>query len=63
MREAATAGYLNYYLRDDQTGAYRPYFTASEIAFTDVAPENFDVAFAGATPGLDQVAVSSTARR
>ena len=57
----APAGYLNYYLRDNQTGAYRALLTASEVAFTDVAAENFDVIFAGATPGLGQVAVSSCA--
>jgi hypothetical protein len=57
----APAGYLNYYLRDNLTGAYHALLTASEIAFTDVAPENFDVIFAGATPDLGQVAVSSCA--
>lgn len=57
----APAGYLNYYLRDNQTGDYHALLTASEIAFTDVTPENFDVTFAGGTPDLGQLVVSSCA--
>ena len=44
-----------------RTGAYHALLTASDVAFTDVTPENFDVIFAGATPDLGQVAVSSCA--
>ena len=58
---AAPAGYLNYYLRDTGTRAYHALLTASDVAFTDVTPENFEVIFAGATPDLGQVAVSSCA--
>jgi hypothetical protein len=57
----APAGYLNYYLRDNQTGASQALLTASEIAYTNVTPENFDVIFAGATPDLGQVVMSSCA--
>jgi hypothetical protein len=57
----APAGYLNYYLRDSDSGAYRALLTSYELSFTDVSSPNFDVAFAGASPDLDQVVLSSCA--
>jgi hypothetical protein len=57
----APAGYRNYYVRDSQTGASHALLTASEVGFTDVGPENFDITFVGASPGFGNAALSSCA--
>jgi len=58
----APPGFLNYYLRDNGTGAYRALLTSFELSFTDVSSQNFDVRFVGASPDLQQVVLSSCAK-
>lgn len=57
----APAGYLNYYKRDDTTGAFQALLGEAELANQPVSPENFDVVFAGAAPDLGHVVLSTCA--
>jgi hypothetical protein len=52
----APAGYRNYYLRDS-SGAFEALLGAADLA--GVGADLFEVAFAGATPDLSQVVLSS----
>jgi hypothetical protein len=55
----APAGYRNYYLR--QGGGFQALLTATEIGGLALAPEDFELAFAGAAPDLGHVVLSSCA--
>jgi WD40-like Beta Propeller Repeat len=55
----APAGYRNYYLR--QGGGFRALLTAAETGGLALAPEDFELAFAGAAPDLGHVVLSSCA--
>jgi hypothetical protein len=56
----APPGYQDYYLRDDRDGDFQALLTAAnaDLALT---PEQFDLAFAGASPDLRHVVLSSCA--
>ncbi len=55
----APAGYRNYYLR--QGGGFRALLTGADVAGLALAPEDFELAFAGAAPDLGHVVLSSCA--
>jgi hypothetical protein len=55
----APAGYRNYYLR--QGGGFGALLTAADIGGLAPAPEDFELAFAGAAPDLGHVVLSSCA--
>lgn len=57
----APPGYQDYYLRESSTGAYIALIGAPEAAELDLAPGYFDVYFAGASPDLAHVILSSCA--
>jgi hypothetical protein len=57
----APAGYQNYYLRDNTTGAYEALLGPADIALTAVGPEDFEVTLAGASADLRHVVLSSCA--
>ena len=59
----APAGYQNYYLRNDATGAYQALITAADAPeLHDLSPEAFSVTLAGATPDLRHVVLSTCAK-
>lgn len=55
----APAGYRNYYLR--QGGGFRALLTAADVSGLALAPEDFELAFAGAAPDLGHVVLSTCA--
>jgi hypothetical protein len=55
----APAGYRNYYLR--QGGGFQALLSAADLGGLTLAPEDFEVAFAGAAPDLGHVVLSSCA--
>jgi len=55
----APAGYRNYYLR--RGGGFEVLLTAADIGGLALAPEDFELAFAGAAPDLGRVVLSSCA--
>ena len=55
----APAGYRNYYLR--QGSGFGALLTATEVGGLALAPEDFELAFAGAAPDLGHVVLSSCA--
>jgi hypothetical protein len=57
----APPGYMAYYLRD-AGGSYVSLLDASDLSHTAVSPEDFEVAFAAATPDLSHVVLSSCAK-
>jgi hypothetical protein len=57
----APAGYRNYYLRNNSDGSFAALLTSAGIATLPLGPEDFEVAFAGATPDLARVILSSCA--
>ncbi|MDX6623436.1 MAG: hypothetical protein QOE75_1368 [Solirubrobacterales bacterium] len=57
----APAGYRNYYLRANATGAAQALLTTAGIAGLGLGPDEFEVAVAGATSDLGQVVLSSCA--
>jgi hypothetical protein len=57
----APAGYMAYYLRDSASGSFSSLLSAADVAHSAVSPPNFEVAFAGATPDLSHVVLSSCA--
>jgi hypothetical protein len=56
----APAGYANYYLRD-VTGGFTALLTQADVAGLLVPPAEFELAFAGASPDLTHVVLSSCA--
>ena len=57
----APAGYRNYYLRDSSNGAFRALLTSADLAGLALGSEDFELAFAGATPDLAHVVLSTCA--
>lgn len=57
----APAGYLDYYLRDDASGAFEALLGEAELLSQPVSPDHFDVSFAGAAPSLTDIVVSTCA--
>jgi hypothetical protein len=57
----APAGYRNYYLRNNSNGSFGALLSTADIASLPLGPEDFEVAFAGATSGLEHVILSSCA--
>jgi hypothetical protein len=55
----APAGYRNYYLRESGTGTFEALVGAAEV--TGLHPAAFELSFAGASPDLRRVALSSCA--
>ena len=59
----APAGYQNYYLRNDATGAYQALIAAADAPeLHNLSPEAFEVRLAGATPDLRHVVLSTCAK-
>jgi len=56
----APPGYQDYYLRNDQDGAFQALLTAAN-AELPLSPEQFDLVFAGASPDLSHIVLSSCA--
>lgn len=56
----APPGYRNYYLRD-AGGGYTALLTYADIAGLSVPPQNFELDFAGASPDLSHVVLSTCA--
>jgi hypothetical protein len=56
----APAGFMAYYLRSGE-GSYASLLDAGDLSHTAVDPEAFSVSFAGATPDLSHVVLSSCA--
>jgi hypothetical protein len=54
----APAGYRNYYLRQ---GGFRALLTGADVGGLALAPEDFELAFAGAAPDLGHVVLSTCA--
>lgn len=57
----APAGYRNYYLRDNLTGGFQSLLDAAAVGETALGPERFELEFAGASPDLSHVVLSSCA--
>ncbi len=57
----APPGYMAYYLRESVSGDFDSLLTASNLAHTAVDPEGFEVGFAGASPDLSAIVLSSCA--
>jgi hypothetical protein len=57
----APAGYLTYYLRESAGGGFQSLLTEADVAGLSLPPQKFDIAFAGATPDLAHVLLSSCA--
>jgi hypothetical protein len=57
----APAGYRNYYLRSDGSGTFQALLTSSSLAFTPLPAARFELSFAGASPDLRHVVVSTCA--
>jgi hypothetical protein len=57
----APAGYQNYYLRDSAGPSFEALLGSDEIAGLGLDPAGFELAFAGASPDLRHVALSSCA--
>jgi hypothetical protein len=57
----APGGYRNYYLRNSSIGSFRALLGSADVAESTLGPEHFEVVFAGATPDLSQVVLSSCA--
>lgn len=59
----APAGYMAYYLRDNATGTLSSLLSSADVAHaTGVAPPKLEVAFAGASPDLSHIVLSSCAK-
>lgn len=58
---AAPAGYRNYYLRANGNGTFEALLDSASLVQTPLAAEQFELAFAGASSGLEQVVLSSCA--
>lgn len=57
----APDGYMAYYSRNNETGGFASLLSASDLSHTAVAKEDFEVAFAGASPDLSHIVLSSCA--
>jgi len=57
----APAGYRNYYRRDNGSGSFKAMLTSSDLGTLALGPEEFELAYAGATPDLSQVIFSTCA--
>jgi hypothetical protein len=57
----APVGYQNYYLRESTTGSFVALLSAADVGDLRPDPAHFDLRFAGASPDLRQVVVSSCA--
>jgi hypothetical protein len=57
----APPGYVAYYLRDNASGSLSSLLRPADVAHSAVSPQNFEVAFAAASPGLSHVVLSSCA--
>ena len=58
----APTGYQDYYLRDDESGGFSALLTGAGIAELALDPEQFEISFAGASPDLRHVVLSSCAK-
>jgi hypothetical protein len=56
----AEAGYRNYYVRSSD-GSYHAVLTSADISDLQLGPAGFEVAFAGATPDLGHIVISTCA--
>ena len=57
----APAGYRNYYVRSGSDGSFKAILSSADIASLALGPEDFELAFAGATPDLAHVILSTCA--
>lgn len=57
----APTGYRNYYLRDNLSGDFQSLLDGSAVGETALGPEQFELWFAGASPDLTHVVLSSCA--
>jgi hypothetical protein len=57
----APAGYQNYYLRDSAGGGFEALLGSFDVAGLALEPARFELAFAGASPDLRHVALSTCA--
>jgi hypothetical protein len=57
----APAGYRNYYLRDMASGGFEALLGAADVASLETDPANFDLSFAGASPDLGAVLLTTCA--
>ena len=57
----APAGYRNYYVRSGSDGSFKALLSSADIASLALGPEDFELAFAGATPDLAHVILSTCA--
>ncbi|MFY9822264.1 MAG: hypothetical protein WAM82_12855, partial [Thermoanaerobaculia bacterium] len=58
----APPGYMAFYARNNETGGFASLLSASDLSHTAVAKEDFEVAFAGASPDLSHIVLSSCAK-
>jgi hypothetical protein len=57
----APTGYQNYYLRDNGAGGFTALLGSANAGFLDLAPADFDLRFAGASPDLGHIVISTCA--
>jgi hypothetical protein len=57
----APAGYRNYYLRNSSSGSFEALLQGPDIGGLALGPSDFELAFAGATPDLAHVILSTCA--
>ncbi len=57
----APAGYRNYYQRASSTGSYKALLSSADLSDLALGPEDFELAFAGATPDLAHIVLSTCA--
>jgi hypothetical protein len=57
----APAGFRNYYVRDNSNGSFGALLGAADLAGLKLGASDFELALAGATPGLDHIVLSSCA--
>jgi hypothetical protein len=58
----APAGFRNYYVRNNSNGSFGALLTSADLAGLTLGGEDFELALVGATPGLDQIVLSSCAK-
>lgn len=57
----APQGYMAYYMRDNVSGTLTSLLDDTDVGFSSVSPQAFEVAFAAASPDLSHVVLSSCA--
>ncbi len=57
----APSGYRNYYLRNGATGSFAALLGGADLTHLALGPEDFELAFAGATPDLSRLVLSTCA--